>query len=448
MAGVAHSLSRGTGGVTGGLRSVASSGLVGLAGVGFAALLLRAAPGPSALTVAMVLAALVGVSAAIVAPRAVFAVGIFLLPVVSIKVLRGDLILPLVLIATLITARASLPKIPYPIAIGLVVYVSMNAISMLNAPSPARAVSFMVVTVFLYLAAVWLAGLLRHRRFAVTAIKAYIWSCLASAAIGAVAAHVHLPLSNLLLFGGTRARAFFLDPNDFGSYLVPAAAILLEEIARPRLLGWPMRRLVLALVVLLIGIVESFSRDAILNVAVVFLVVFGVYALRKDGIRGAIRTVTIGLFLIVAGFGFLAATGSLNYFSQRSKAQTYDTQRFSNQANALRQATHSFVGHGPGQAEVLLPLPTHSLWVRAFFEEGALGLIGTILVYGGTLIAAWQLAARDANLYGIGSAALLGSWLGLVVASTFVDTVHWRLPYLLAGFVWASAAPREPSATR
>jgi hypothetical protein len=444
MAGVAHSLSRGTGGVTGGLRSVANSGLVGLAGIGFAALLLRAAPGPSALTVVMVLAALVGVSAAIVAPRAVFAVGIFLLPVVSIKLLRGDLILPLVLIATLITARASLPKIPYPIAIGIVIYVSMNAISMLNAPAPSRAVSFMVVTVFLYLAAVWLAGLLRHRRFAVTAVKTYIWSCLACAAIGSVAVHVHLPLSNMLLFGGTRARAFFLDPNDFGSYLVPAAAILLEEIARPRLLGWSTRRLVLALVVLLVGIVESFSRDAILNVAIAFLVVMGVYALRRDGIRGAIRTVTIGFFLVLAGFGFLAATGSLDYFSQRSKAQTYDAQRFSNQANALNEATHSFLGHGPGQAEVLLPLPTHSLWVRAFFEEGALGLIGTILVYGGTLIAAWQLASRDASLFGIGSAALLGSWLGLIVASTFVDTVHWRLPYLLAGFVWAGAARSAP----
>jgi hypothetical protein len=295
--------------------------------------------------------------------------------------------------------------------------------------------------VFLFFGAVWFAGMFRDATFARSAAKAYIWSCIFSALIGSVALHVHLPLSNLLLFGGTRARAFFKDPNDLGSYLVPAAAILLEEIARPRLLRWSTRKLVLALVILLVGIVESFSRDAILNVGLAFVVVLGVYALRRNGVRGMLRTLTVMFTCAVVGFLFLAATGSLNYFSKRSHAQSYDTQRFSNQAHALSESTRRILGHGPGQAEVLLPLPTHSLYIRAFFEEGAFGLIATLLIVVGTLIAAAVMAVRDVDLHGIGSAALLGSWLGLAVASIFVDTVHWRLPYLLMGFVWAAAAP-------
>ena len=68
---------------------------------------------------------------------------------------------------------------------------------------------------------------------------AYIWSAIVSAvlAIGAL----KVPGSRrvpLLLYDPSRAMALFKDPNVFGPYLVPAAAILAEELIRPRLLGW------------------------------------------------------------------------------------------------------------------------------------------------------------------------------------------------------------------
>lgn len=428
------------------LRGGSSLIVAALLGIAFAVPLVRLGAGLSPRTVFAVGVGTGGVLLALAQPRKILLLAIFLLPVVQVKLARGDLLLPIVIVATVVAGRAVAPWIPFPVAIGLIAFAALNAVSITSATNTQRAVSFMLVTMFLLLGAVWLSGILRDESFARGVARAYIWSCLFSAVIGMLALNAHIPGSNMLLFGGSRARAFFKDPNDFGSYLVPAAAIILEEFARPRLLRWRTRWLVLALIVLFGGIVESFSRDALLNVALASLTVIVVYGLRRNGVRGALKSLRVIVMCALAGLLLLAVTGSLNFFVKRSNAQSYDTQRFSNQAMATHEASQRILGHGPGQAEVLLPLPTHSLYVRAFFEEGIFGLMSVVVIFGGTLIAAIALATRDGDLHGIGSAALLGSWIGLTAASFFVDTVHWRLPYLLAGLVWASGAPlRRPT---
>ena len=48
---------------------------------------------------------------------------------------------------------------------------------------------------------------------------------------------------------------------------------------------------------------------------------------------------------------------------------------------------------------------------------------------------------RDA--YGIGTAALLGAWCGLIFNSVVVDTLHWRHLWVVAALVWAGAARRD-----
>jgi hypothetical protein len=42
----------------------------------------------------------------------------------------------------------------------------------------------------------------------------------------------------------------------------------------------------------------------------------------------------------------------------------------------------------------------------------------------------------------IGSAALLAAWCGVLANSFFIDTVHWRHLWLLAGLIWA-ATPHD-----
>ena len=51
--------------------------------------------------------------------------------------------------------------------------------------------------------------------------------------------------------------------------------------------------------------------------------------------------------------------------------------------------------------------------------------------------------ALGVDTYGIGSAALLAAWCGLLANSFFVDTLHWRHLWLVAALIWAGTAIRE-----
>jgi hypothetical protein len=48
---------------------------------------------------------------------------------------------------------------------------------------------------------------------------------------------------------------------------------------------------------------------------------------------------------------------------------------------------------------------------------------------------------------GIGSAALLGAWVGLLVNSLVIDSLHWRHFWVIAALVWAGAMHHTASST-
>jgi hypothetical protein len=44
---------------------------------------------------------------------------------------------------------------------------------------------------------------------------------------------------------------------------------------------------------------------------------------------------------------------------------------------------------------------------------------------------------------------LLAAWVGLLANSVFVDTLHWRHLWILAGLIWAgSLIPRDDDAAQ
>ena len=43
------------------------------------------------------------------------------------------------------------------------------------------------------------------------------------------------------------------------------------------------------------------------------------------------------------------------------------------------------------------------------------------------------------STFGISSAGLLAIWCGLLANSLFVDTLHWRHLWIVAGLIWAGA---------
>ena len=103
---------------------------------------------------------------------------------------------------------------------------------------------------------------------------------------------------------------------------------------------------------------------------------------------------------------------------------------------------HDPLGIGPGQFERVSEISAHSTYVRAIAEEGLLG----VLVILALMLLTLGFAARNAivgqDTYGIGSAALLGAWCGILANSFFVDTLHWRHLWLVAALIWAGTAVR------
>ena len=81
-----------------------------------------------------------------------------------------------------------------------------------------------------------------------------------------------------------------------------------------------------------------------------------------------------------------------------------------------------------------------SIFTGTLSEEGVLGLLVLLTLLLLTLAFAGHNAILGRDTYGIGSAALLASWCGLLANSVFIDTLHWRHFWLLAALIWAGAA--------
>jgi O-antigen ligase len=167
--------------------------------------------------------------------------------------------------------------------------------------------------------------------------------------------------------------------------------------------------------------------------------------LRPRSTRKNIRLFGLLLATIVAGVATVAATGSTKFVEQRAHEQQYDTGRFSAQQAGIKLGEDHPFGVGPGQFDVLEPLAAHSLYVRAFAEQGPGGLFVLVALLLATLGFAARNAARGRDTYGIGSAALLGAWCGMLANSVVIDTLHWRHLWLVAALIWAGAS-RAPSA--
>ncbi len=404
-----------------------------------AILLTRAAlPSPPLVAVGA-LAAMAVVGLVLVRYHAAISLGLLLLAVVSFQPAPTDAVFAVVIAVGALTGRFHARRVPSVVLGLLAAQLALNVISAVNSVSVGRAVSFFSITLYLAVFAVWLAGYVRSRRRARQVMVWYLAAALISAMLGILAILAPIPGRSSLLFDG-RAQGLFKDPNVFGPFLIPALLILLEETVNPRLLAAP-RRLKLAGVILLaLGVLFSYSRAAWLNLVVALVVMLAVLLLRRRSTRTTARLLAVLFVALVSGVGAIAITGSGSFLQERAGLQSYDSSRFGAQAAGISLGEHHLLGVGPGQVDVILPLSTHNTYVRAFAEQGPLGLLLLLALVLGTLGFAARNALRGRDTYGIGSAALLAAWCGLLVNSAVIDTLHWRHLWLVAALIWAGAA--------
>jgi O-antigen ligase len=373
---------------------------------------------------------------------AAVAVGLLLFAVVRLEPAPPDLVFAVVIAVALVTARFRLQSVPLSATVLVSAFLALNLLAATGATDGARAVTFFGISFYLGVFALWAAAYVSSVRAARLVVVAYLAGAALSAAAACLALIVPFPGSDALVTG-PRAQGLFKDPNVFGPFLVPAALILMEETVAPRLLRLRLPTKLVLLSVLTVGVVFSFSRAAWLNLAVGVLVLLTILALRRGGARRAMTLLAVALVAGAALVAVLEATSMTGFLSQRAALQDYDSQRFGAQASGVEIAERHPLGLGPGQFERVSEVSAHSTYVRTLAEEGVLG----VLLVLGLLVLTLGFAARNVALgvdtYGIGSAALLAAWCGLLANSFFVDTLHWRHLWLVAALIWAGTALRE-----
>jgi O-antigen ligase len=380
---------------------------------------------------------------------AAVAVGFLLLGIVRVEPAPPDLVFAIVLTVAAVTGRFDVSRVPVVVMVSLGFFIALNALSMADAVDPARAAFFVSITLYLAVFSLWLTGYVNSIHRARLVAAAYIATASTFAALSSLALLVPFPGHNELVANeGTRAAGLFSDPNVFGPFLVPAAMILLQEVMKPRLLRLRASVKVTLLFVLVMGVLFSYSRAAWLNLAISLLVLFAVFALRREGGTRLTAMVAIAMASGAVAAGTVALSGSSKFLEQRASVQSYDLSRFHAQEVGISLAESHPIGVGPGQFEPVVQYSAHNTYIRVYAEQGPPGLIGFAILLGATLVLAGRNVALGRSTYGIGSAALLAAWCGLLANSMFVDTLHWRHLWILAALIWAgSRAPVEAEAS-
>ena len=377
-------------------------------------------------------------------------IGFLLLAVVLVEPAPGDALFGLIMAVAAVTGRFKIARLPRTALIIVASFLLLNILSLVDVISWSVAVRFFAATFYLCVFSLWLAGYIDRPSRSRKLVRAYLFVAVLSAGLTSIALFIHFPSASTLIGDGERGKGLFKDPNVYGPFLVPIALILAEEIFNPRLLRLRRPLMLGCFLVLTLGVVFSYSRAAWLNYAIGLIVLIGIAVLRSPD-RRAISLLLVVLVSGAATAGTIIGTGSLGFLNERAHLQSYDTQRFGAQSYGLKTGLEHPFGVGPGQFDVVSPVSSHSLYIRSLSEQGLLGLLVIIALVVGTLAFATTNVLHGRDTYGISAAALLAAWSGLVVNSFFVDTLHWRILWLVAALIWAGAMRRgqvaAPTAT-
>ena len=419
--------------------------VLALLGIGVAFAMYAYPPPSAAFALAAGIGLLIVLAIALVRYESAALLGFLLLGVVLVEPAPPDLVFAVVIALAVTTGRFDVGRVPVVIGSLLVLFLALNLLSVIEAADAGRALAFAIITLYLIVFGVWLAGFVRSVDRARLVVTGYLAAAVISAVLGSLALIVPFPGSETFLYEGVdRAKGLFADPNVFGPFLVPAALIVLQEAVEPRLLRFGRIWKVLLFAVLVVGVLLSFSRGAWLNLAVALVVMIGIFLVRRGGARRIPALVAVIAAAAIGATGAISLAGSEEFIEERTAAQPYDAERFAAQGAGVAQAGEYPLGIGPGQFENVNRYAAHSTYVRVLSEQGALGFFTLVALMLATLVLGASNAARGRTAFGIGSAALLAAWCGILANSVVVDTLHWRHLWMIAALIWvASMQPVE-----
>lgn len=272
-----------------------------------------------------------------------------------------------------------------------------------------------------------------RRRFE-TFMKVYIVSCVVASILGTIG---FLLQTDLLTWDG-RAKGLIDDPNMYGSFLIPAVIFCAYFLFRPRR---STVLLIVALAIVLLGIVLSFSRIA--QVATVFcLTAYVVFQNRRRPERLWLMVggfVAIGVVL-VAVVTLAPSEFSEKFLDRLTIAKSYDvgeTGRYTRYLLVLPMILQNPLGLGVLQLEKIFPEPIHNIWLSSFVNYGWLaGFTWIVLVVASVVVSVLNYRRTKDDL----TIVLLISLFGIVMCTSLHEGEHWRHLWLLFGLVWGFCA--------
>jgi O-antigen ligase len=327
----------------------------------------------------------------------------------------------------------------------LLIWNVAGLLSLLNVPGQEQTVQYAGTSIYLAVAAMIFAGLFSQNTLPrlATMRAAYILSALLTTVFGLAVYFHFLPGEDTFMWAG-RLRSTFKDPNVFGPFLILPALFLIEDMVTRRIQLWK----IAATLIMLAGILFSFSRGAWFNYAVsavvLLVLIFCTAPTPSARMRPIVLAVVsaVGLaLLLVALLSFESVRAML--LERAQLTQSYDVGeggRFGLQGVALGLLLDKPFGFGPFEfSRMHGGTQQHNVYLQAFLVYGWAGGISYIMLILTTLFVGLRnvLLRTPWQSYLI---ATYAAFVGILCESFIIDSDHWRHFFLILGIIWGLSA--------
>jgi len=248
-------------------------------------------------------------------------------------------------------------------------------------------------------------------------------------------------ISRSVFFGATvigfgiRFQGFFKDPNVMGPFIIiPLLYWINKFLVKRNFASF------LVVLFLSVSLLLTFSRGAYLNFLVAFL--FDIFLIKKLYSKIKFRTIfTIGVGMILITVLILILNPVIfgvsikDFATQRFRImQSYDVDRFKYQKAVFDLIKKDpLFGIGIGNYNYAVNYAAHNSFARILGETGTIGFVSSILILVFILFDRLRILKNKTNNIAL---VLYSCFVGILVESFFIDTLHWRFLWIILGLLY------------
>lgn len=350
--------------------------------------------------------------------------------IVLIEPAPFDVLLLLVIAFAIFFHYATYQQIHVWPIVCLLLFLLLNILASYHFVNVSIGIRYSLITIYLIISWLGLSGITYYVGPSILPyiFNGYVISATLSTCLGILAYMDVLPsLDFLLQFG--RVQGFFKDPNVFGPFLIPPTLYCLWRSSQYGVFHKKGFIFLSLFLLLSFGILLSFSRAAWGNFILSLLLYF--FLIKMHTLKRVKTIFSLIVMMIPILYVAITSPKIADLFIHRLGLQAYDDNRFSNQNAAIDYVLAYPLGAGSGQSEVLLPISTHSLYVRLIFETGISGLIIFLCFFLLCLYHAIKLLKITSATFQGYFVIIVATLIGILFNSMFIDTLHWRHTWLL-----------------